>query len=399
MLRLSVVLAGLLLSLLALSIMLCSVLPSFNSTIWMISIAAAELSFWFGLAGLLGAAVGLWTVRWGHHMLGIATIATGLAAVSLGAIPAVQAMRVAAAEGMRLSLGRVLLGPGALPAVEERRDIVYATVDGTPLRLDLYRPASNTSGAALPALIVIHGGGWDSGTKGGYADQSRAFAARGMVVFDVDYRLAREGRRFPVPLADVKCAIGWVKQNAATYGVDPGRIGLLGRSAGANLALLAAYTPAEADLAPSCPVADTAVQAVVSFYAPIDLIWGYTHPPRPDFYDGPGHLRAFLGGPPDNLEGRYLAASPRFQVSPSAPPTLAFHGARDAIVGVDHARFLRDALAEAGARHQVVILPWANHGFDFFRNGWGSQIAEPLIWRFFETYLGVQPASVNRTSR
>lgn len=380
-------LLALLISFAALFITLWIVVPAPNRWLWMVSLGASEWSLWFGLAGVIGASLGAVVLRRGGAIIGWLSILLGIGAVVLALIPAVQAWRVASRERVSLSVGRHFLGAPAVGPVEERPGIVYAEVAGRPLALDVYRPAAGA--AALPALIVIHGGGWNAGARGEFRAQSRALAADGLVVFDVDYRLAGPEARFPAQVADVKCAIGWVKRNATTYGVDPARIGLLGRSAGGQLALLAAYTPGQPALAPSCPADDTGVQAVVSFYAPVDLAWGYAHPPRPDFYDGPEHLRTYLGGPPEQLAEAYELASPNYQVTPSGPPALILHGGHDQIVRSEQAAFMEGALREAGVPQRTVILPWAGHGFDFARNGWGSQISEPLVREFLGEHLGM----------
>jgi len=347
---------------------------------------ATERGLPFGLAGLLGALLGLIAWILGGKLLGSAAIITGLLALSLALIPAAQAFGLAAREQVSLSLVRYFFGIEP-PDVKVTRDVEYTKVGSVSLRLDVYQPLSPRGEQLLPALIVVHGGGWNGGAKGEMWRQSRLFAADGMVVFDIDYRLAGPQKRFPAPVADVKCTIGWVRQNAASFGADPERIALLGRSAGAHLALLAAYTPTDSALPPSCPAAGTSVKAVVSFYAPVDLAWGYAHPPRPDFYDGPAHLRNFLGGPPDSIPEVYRLASPHLHVTSSSPPTLAIHGMHDQLVRHDQLRILQNALETAGVPHHVVVLPWGTHGFDYFRSGWGSQIVEPLILRFLRAHL------------
>jgi acetyl esterase/lipase len=234
---------------------------------------------------------------------------------------------------------------------------------------------------------VIHGGSWSGGAKGELPALSHALAGQGYAVFDVEYRLVGAGRRFPMQVGDVKCAIGWVKRHAATYGVAPERIALLGRSAGGQLALLAAYTADNAALPPSCSEEDSSVRAVIAYYAPVNLTWGYNNPARPDVIDGPATLRRYLGGTPAGMPETYRLASPDLHVGPASPPTLVLHGAHDRLVGVRHARFLREALEWAGVPHRVVVLPWADHGFDFFFDGWGSQITQPIMRDFLQTHL------------
>ena len=104
-------------------------------------------------------------------------------------------------------------------------------------------------------------------------------------------------------------------------GADPARMVLIGRSAGAQLALVAAYQAG----AP-------AVAGVVSFYGPVFLADGWREPPRPDPLDVRAVLETYLGGTPDQVPDRYAAASPVTYVSPQSPPTLLVYGRRDHIV-------------------------------------------------------------------
>ncbi len=389
-LRASLAMTGPLLSLGALLTTVWIVVPAPFYWLWRVSVGATEWSLWLALAGLLGALLGTAARQYGGRRAGLVSIVCGLLAMGLAAIPPLQAHGVAAQERVQLSLGRYFLGSRApaLP-IEETRDILYAEVNGEALRLDVYRlaGAKRDSPQPLPALVVIHGGSWDGGNKGEFTALTRTLAAEGMVVFDINYRLARAQQRFPAQVADVKCAIGWVKRNSRTYGVDPARIALLGRSAGGQLALLAAYAHDAAALPPSCPADDTSVRAVIAFYAPTDLAWGYNHSGRPDVIDSPGTLRNYLGGTPETMPEAYRLANPLTFVDSTTPPTLAFHGGRDQLVSIENTRFLQAALERANVPHRIVFLPWANHGFDFAYDGWGSQITQPIIREFLRTYL------------
>ena len=389
LLRTALVAAGLVMTLVALFALVWTVVPGVTYRLFMLSVGAAELSVWVGAVALGGMLLAGVAMRLGSWVAAPFALVAGVTALILAAIPPVQALGVARREGTPLSLGRYVFGFGRTAPLEETRDVVYAAVDGEALRLDVYRPAEENVGTGLPALVVVHGGSWSGGAKGEFRGTSRALAREGLVVFDIDYRLAAPGRHFPLQVADIKCAVGWIKQNAATYGVDPRRVALLGRSAGGHLALLAGYTPGHPDLAPSCAAGDTSVSAVISLYAPIDMLWSYGNPSRPDIIRGPERVRNFLGGTPETMTDRYRLASPHLHVDPATPATLIIHGTRDQIVGIRQAGFLADALSEARRPYRVVELPWGNHGFDFTANGWGSQIAQGAMRQFLASYLGL----------
>jgi alpha-L-fucosidase 2 len=121
------------------------------------------------------------------------------------------------------------------------RNITYATNGGTALQLDAYRP----SGAGpFPAIILVHGGGFVSGSRGsGYiADLAAAVQAAGYAAFDISYRLlGANSTGMSAAQEDLKSAINYVVANAGTLEVDTNRLGTGGGSAGAITALLASY--------------------------------------------------------------------------------------------------------------------------------------------------------------
>ena len=250
---------------------------------------------------------------------------------------------------------------------------VYDVVDGENLTLDLYRPAF--AEGSLPVVIMIHGGGWASGNKRELPELNEYLASRGHVVASIDYRLApRWG--FPAAQDDVIAAIRYVKGLAHTHSLDPTRIALIGRSAGGQIALLAAYTSA-----------DPAIRGVVSFYGPAALRWGYYNPATPGVVDSSGILETYLGGPPDTHGSQYDAAEPSRFVSASTPPTLFIQGSRDEHVSPFHAEFVSARLIEEGVPHVTVQMPWATHGCDYVFSGPCGQVSTFAVEWFLRTVL------------
>jgi acetyl esterase/lipase len=234
-------------------------------------------------------------------------------------------------------------------------------------------------------VIVVHGGGWRSGERGDFPSWDAWLADEGYVVFDIDYRLSPPPSWRDAP-SDVACAVGWVKENAARYGVDPERVVLMGRSAGGHLALLTAYKEGRAATAPGCAardVRDTGVAAVVAFYPPTDL----------SRLSSMGYLAGmdrFLGGSPGTVPERYRHLSPVSHVDPGDPPTFLAYGGADRIVPPGLSELFAERLREAGVPHRLVELPWANHTFDFLWGGWGSQITRYSLEVFLESNLKTQ---------
>ncbi len=377
------------------------ILPAPSYYLWMTAVGVSEWSVWLLLAGILSLVCGGYTLRSGRRGAAAwAGITLSLVTVICASVPVVEAYRVAAHRGVSLSWSRYFLGPSgahALAMIDVQRDVEFATPDGHPLRLDVYKPPASTprgpqtDGASrplLPAVIVVHGGSWSGGEKSDFESYDRWLAAGGRVVFDVEYRLANSEQHFPAQLTDIKCAIGWVRNHAAQYHVDPERLALLGRSAGGQLALLAAYTANDPTLHPgSCGDQETRVRAVVSFYGPTDLAWDYTHPGRPDVIDTRHVLENYLGGSPASAPQAYASASPIAHVSAQSPPTLFLHGGHDQIVLAENVKRIMPKLAAAGVPFTYIHLPWANHGFDYNFNGWSSQLAQAEIDKFLDSHL------------
>ena len=122
--------------------------------------------------------------------------------------------------------------------IEARGGVSYATHDGVALAGDLYLPAG---AGPFPALVGVHGGGWQAGARHAFQFWGPYLAARGYVLFAISYRLAKKGQKmFPQAVNDVRAAVQFVRGSAAEFKVDPERIGLFGASAGGHLASLAA---------------------------------------------------------------------------------------------------------------------------------------------------------------
>ena len=158
--------------------------------------------------------------------------------------------------------------PPVPEGVKEIAGLEYCNIDGTSLKLDLALPAEGEG--PFPGLIFIHGGAWVSGEREIYHLYTYHFAQQGYAAATISYRLSGQAK-FPAAVQDVKCAVRWMRANAATYNIDPGNIALIGGSAGGHLAMMVGYTPdvPEFEGEGGNPGVSSAVQAVVNFYRPM----------------------------------------------------------------------------------------------------------------------------------
>ena len=124
----------------------------------------------------------------------------------------------------------------------------------------------------MPVALLFHGGGWVTGSKDEIALDVLPYLAMGFAVANVDYRLAREARA-PAAVQDSRCALRWVIRHAPQYGLDSARVVLVGSSAGAHLALMAALAPPSAGFDGLCPGDEPLrVAAVVNFFGIVDAV-------------------------------------------------------------------------------------------------------------------------------
>lgn len=270
---------------------------------------------------------------------------------------------------------------GSVPqGVRALRDIEYARVNGTSLRLNLFLPKK--SDKPLPVVVWIHGGAWQSGNK----DQCPAvpLAEQGYAVVSINYRLT-DLATFPAQIHDCKAAIRWVRAHAKDYGLDPDRIGAWGSSAGGHLVALLGTSGGvkelEGDVGGNLEYSSR-VQAVCDFCGPAtfrreDLPGDSEWLGKPE---GPKVLQKLLGGPLDENLDKARAASPVSHITKDDPPFLIVHGDKDNVVPVRQSRVLAEALKKAGVDVTLRIVPGAGHGV-------GSLDNQRLAKEFFDRHL------------
>lgn len=241
----------------------------------------------------------------------------------------------------------------AAPAVVSQRDVVYRTAETGPLHLDLHRPSA-ARGKRAPVLVVIHGGAWARGERPKGWTGYRRFVDAGFAVVSMQYRLAGQARA-PAAVEDVRCVMGWIARAAEREGLDPQRIVLMGTSAGAHLALMAATIDSSEGLDPAeCGSAPRAA-AVIDFYGPTDL-----RPQSLGAWNSPS-IGNWVG---QGEAGAAMAArmSPITRVRPGQPPVFIVHGDADPVVPLAASTALKAALDRAKVPTELHIVPGGVHG-------------------------------------
>jgi acetyl esterase/lipase len=260
---------------------------------------------------------------------------------------------------MRRALLAVFLCAWTTPPDEVvvEKDIEFSKPGGESLQLNLARPKSPSG--KTPAILCIHGGGFRAGKREGWDGRCKMLAEHGYAAATVTYRLAP---KFPYPAAihDVKAAVRWLRANAATYNIDPDKIGVTGDSAGGHLAQFLGVTGGVAEFEGDGgnPGVSSRVACVVNWYGPSDFTKSYGKS-----VDAAEVLPLWLGGDDTKDHKKHIQASPLYWVTPDAAPTLLLHGTKDPYVNVEQAEWIRDRLKASEVEVEMIAFEGAGHGF------------------------------------
>jgi acetyl esterase/lipase len=224
----------------------------------------------------------------------------------------------------------------------------YKTVDGTELEAHVYRPAGSP-GQDRPVAVLFHGGGWFVGAPEWMSARAERLASLGMVAVSFQYRLSDQETVTPLEaMSDVRDAIRWVRRNAASLGVDTGRVAALGVSAGGHLAVAAALI----DPAPQEDEPSAAANAFVLWYPALSLA-----------HDG--WLRRILLDrvPVEEID-------PVENVRTGVGPTLIFVGANDSLTPLAGQLEFCSRMTEAG--NECAVQSYEGLGHLFMQDPWGE---------------------------
>lgn len=242
----------------------------------------------------------------------------------------------------------------------DHKDVLYARRGEHQLLLDIY---GAKPGAELPGLVMIHGGAWVEGSKADWKDAAPLFAKK-MVCFAVNYRLVKgKENLYPAQLDDVQLAVRWIRSHAKEYGLDPNRLGAIGGSAGGHLASMLGTTDTRDNSEPGLTAFSSRVNCVVNMAGPSDFT-PILPPMQADMKELAIPVKVALGGGPEEVRWKYLAASPIVYVDKKTAPHLLLHGEADTLVPPSQARKMQARLEREGIRSTLVVYEKQGHGFD-----------------------------------
>jgi len=249
-------------------------------------------------------------------------------------------------------------------------DVVFGKGGDIELKMDIALPEKLDKPA--PCIVFIHGGGWRGGNRKAHVAQINEVAKRGYVAATISYRLVPSAR-FPAQVEDVKSAIRYLRANADKYQIDSDRIGAVGFSAGAHLAMLLGTMDENDGLEGDGGNLDQSskVQAVVAYFGPTEL--GADDIPESVV----GLVDDFLGSTKEEDAEVRKRASPITYVDKDDAPLLIFQGTKDRLVPHTQAYKMADAMSQAGMKGRVELLIGADHG-------WGGSELNHTVEETFE---------------
>lgn len=342
--------------------------------VWLfqVQVGATEFGHWFALGALLVAVGGPWK-SWAMPM---AVIACALLLSS-----SIRAAWFARSLPAQFSNTPCTAAPFSWKRLwklnsersQEMITLYFANHGSETLAMNFYPSITDQPS---PCIIMIHLGGWDSGSRNEFPESCQMLQQQGYAVASIDYRLAPESP-WPAQRQDVLDAIHFLQQGSDAYKIKPDQFILLGRSAGGQIASAVALG-----------ANDPAIIGCISLYAPADLNFAWSYAKPNDILDSDKLLRQYLGGTPAEKQAEYDSASAIRFVTPNSVPVLQIHGTIDEMVWVKQSQRLAEKLTEQGVKHYFLELPWATHAFDFNPHGPGGQITEWAILRFLEEVTG-----------
>jgi acetyl esterase/lipase len=268
--------------------------------------------------------------------------------------------------GMILALALIVVGSLWVyfhPPLTRTNGWVYGQRHGRDLTVDVVRPARSNG---LGVLLLVSGG-WKSGTNSFHSWMAAPLLRRGYTIFAV-YHVSQPEATVMEITEDMHRAARYVRHHAREHGIDPGRLGVAGGSAGGHLSLMLATRggPGAADAPDPVDRASSAVQAVAIFYPVTDLLnlgkstenLGDGGPPK-SFVKGFGPQSTNLAV--WKVIGRDL--SPIYHISSNLPPVLIFHGDADTLVPLDQSERFQAEARKAGRTVELIVHPGGQHGW------------------------------------
>ena len=246
---------------------------------------------------------------------------------------------------------------------EVRPGLVYSTADAIS-KMDLYLPQNAT--ADVPCVLVIQGGGFRAQNGQKFKPFAEYLAAHGLAAALIGYR-GQPDHTYPATLADLRTATRFVRKISAQHGIDPDKIGAMGRSAGATIAALLATSDSDDNDAGNEHLDfSSGIQAVVGIAGVYDFIARFVDEEQralqPNVDTKILSNGAWIGTPFSAQDSHWRRASTVTHLDPSDPPMLLLHSRNDSTVPWPQSHNMHHALIDAGIKAQLHLADSGGHG-------------------------------------
>jgi acetyl esterase/lipase len=272
--------------------------------------------------------------------------------------------------------------PVTTPAATRISDVIYRKKGGVALTMDVFKPAKPNG----MGVLWMVSGGWVSDHNGINLGLAKLFNDRGITLIFVVHG---SQPKFTVTeiVDDIHRAVRFVRTNAATYGIDPNRLGISGSSAGGHLSLMMAAYGADGKPDAKDPIdrASSRVQAAAVFFPPTDMlnygkekVEAFTLPMLRGFQPAFGVTDAT---PKEDMARMSRALSPIYGISEKTPPVLLIHGDADTLVPIQQSERFLGKLKESKIPCDLLVRKGKGHGWE----GMEQDMIPIIAW--YEKYL------------
>jgi pectinesterase len=261
------------------------------------------------------------------------------------------------------------------PEIAVQKGIVYCKAGEDALALDVFSPAAKAT-TQRAAIIIIHGGGWRSGSPSLHYPLAQRLAQLGYVCFTPQYRLSTHAL-YPAAVHDLKAAVSWVRTNAPRWNLDTNAIAAMGHSAGGELVAFLGATNGMArfDSTACRQAAGSKVNAVVD----IDGVLAFIHPESGEGDDSKRTSAAtyWFGYSKTENPGLWYDASPLTHAGAHTPPVLFLNssvarmqaGQKDFIARLQQYGIYSEVHTFEGAPHSFPLFhPWFQPMVDYIHH-------------------------------
>lgn len=226
----------------------------------------------------------------------------------------------------------------------EYKDLNYTQSDSIRQKADLYIPNSEIK--ELPAVVLVHGGGWATRGKEDMSAVAESLVSHGYIVLNINYRFAPE-HKHPKQIDDLESSIKFLKNEMSRRGYRITKLALWGYSSGGHISSYYALTRAKDS--------SKKVDAVIAGGTPFDFTW----------YPFSPYISKYLGKYRDEMMDEYIEASPITHVSKDAPPFFIYHAEKDELLEHSQATAFEFRLKAVGVHVERYTVGWWGHVFAF----------------------------------